>query len=115
MFSAPERNTRRGMLPPSYHLTLDARLDGATLLGGEPFAVVKLSEAAAGRVRAWRAGAAVGEAGGPARALVAANLAQPIPPRAAERPPVSVVIPVRDRSIARLLAALDADEVIVVD
>jgi mycofactocin system glycosyltransferase len=43
-----------------------------------------------------------------------ANLAQPAPP-SGPLPPVTAVIPVRDRSIARLLAALDVAEVIVVD
>jgi hypothetical protein len=102
------------MLPADFHLTLTASFEGGRLLGGEPFALVDLSERAADRIRAWAGGAPVGEDGALARALVHANLAQPVPP-ARDSPPVTVVIPVRDRSIARLLAALDADDVIVVD
>ena len=45
---------------------------------------------------------------------MAANLAQPVPPRV-PLPPVTAVVPVRDRSVARVLAALDVAEVIVVD
>ena len=102
------------MLPPDFRLTLGARFEGRTLLGGEPFAIVHLSDRAAAQIRAWAEGARVGSAGELARALVMANLAQPTPPSSG-LPPVSVVIPVRDRSIARLLAAVDAAEVIVVD
>jgi mycofactocin system glycosyltransferase len=103
------------MLPPDFRLALDARFEGRTLLGGEPFAIVHLGERAAAQIRAWVDGAPVGEGGALARALVLANLAQPTPPALASAPPVTVVIPVRDRSIARLLAALDVAEVIVVD
>jgi hypothetical protein len=105
---------QRYMLPADFHLTLTAHFEGRTLLGGEPFAVVELSARAAARIRAWTAGDPVGADGALARALVRANLAQPVAP-AGPLPDVSVVIPVRDRSIARLLAALDADDVIVVD
>jgi glycosyltransferase involved in cell wall biosynthesis len=103
------------MLPPDFGLTIDARFEGRTLLGGEPFSIVHLSERAAGQIRAWGEGAPVGDSGALARALVRANLAQPRPPAPAMTPAVTVVIPVRDRSIARLLAALDVAEVIVVD
>src|SRR4051794_24501577 len=109
-FSAAQRY----MLPADFHLTLTAHFEGRTLLGGEPFAVVELSARAAARIRAWTAGDPVGADGALARALVRANLAQPVAP-AGPLPDVSVVIPVRDRSIARLLAAVDADDVIVVD
>ena len=102
------------MLPRSFHLTLDARLEGSTLVGGEPFALVRCGDAVLERIRAWQAGAAVGEDGALARALVRANLAQPVPPKQ-PLPPVTAVVPVRDRSIAPLLAALDVAEVIVVD
>jgi len=102
------------MLPANFHLTLQARLEGTTLLGGEPFAIVRLSDEAARRVREWRDGAAVGDGGALARALVMANLAQPRPPVEA-LPQVTAVIPVRDRSLTRLLIALDVAEVIVVD
>ncbi|WP_053226197.1 mycofactocin biosynthesis glycosyltransferase MftF [Solirubrobacter soli] len=102
------------MLPADFHVTLTAHFEGRRLLGGEPFALVDLSERAAARIRSWVAGDPVGEDGALARALVAANLAQPIPPSRAA-PPVTVVIPVRDRSIAPLLHALESDDVIVVD
>src|SRR3954447_5389278 len=106
----PEPNTT---LPPDFHLTVSARLEGALLLGGEPFQIVRLSPRSLARVRAWNDGAPVGADGALARALVMANLAQPVPPPATF--PVSVVIPVRDRPVARLLAALESDDVIVVD
>jgi mycofactocin system glycosyltransferase len=98
------------MLPATFHL----RVEDAIVLGGEPFALARVSDEAARRIERWRAGEAVGDGGALARALVMCNLAQPVPPPG-ELPPVTVVVPVRDRSIARLLAALDADEVIVVD
>jgi glycosyltransferase involved in cell wall biosynthesis len=102
------------MLPPDFHLKVGARLEGRTLLGGEPYAIVHLGDRAAAQIRAWSEGAPVGDGGELARALVRANLAQPTPP-SRPSPPVSVVIPVRDRSVSRLLAALDVAEVIVVD
>ncbi len=84
------------------------------LIGGEPFQLVRLQEESLARIHAWTAGAPVGDGGALARALVMANLAQPSPP--ARSVPVSAVIPVRDRSVARLLAALEGfDDVIVVD
>ena len=67
----------------------------------------------AGSTRGARASRSATAARWPASSCMC-NLAQPVPP-AGELPPVSVVIPVRDRSIARLLSALDAAEVIVVD
>ena len=87
----PERNTP---LPPGFGLAITARREGDLLLGGEPFAIAR------------------GDAD--PRWLVMRNLAQPIPPPA-PAPPVTAVIPVRDRPIDRLLAALDVDETIVVD
>lgn len=104
----PERNTT---LPADFRLKITARMEGDLLIGGEPFALTRLSDPA--RIRAWRDGAPVGDAGQLARALVMANLAQPVPPRASF--PVTVVIPVRNRPLDRLLAALDVDEVIVVE
>jgi mycofactocin system glycosyltransferase len=102
------------MLPADFHIILTAHFEGGTLLGGEPFAIVDLSDRAAARIRGWVEGDPVGDDGALARALVRANLAQPVPPARAA-PPVSVVIPVRDRSISRLLGALESDDVIVVD
>jgi mycofactocin system glycosyltransferase len=102
------------MLPEDFHLTLTCHFEGRRLLGGEPFALVQLSERAAARIRAWVEGDPVGSGGALARELVRANLAQPVPP-SLPLGEVSVVIPVRDRSIAALLRVLDADDVIVVD
>jgi mycofactocin glycosyltransferase len=98
------------MLPANFRL----RLDGPVTMGGEPFALHRFDEADARCIEAWRDGAPVGSRRTLARALVRANLAQPVPPPG-PHPPVSVVIPVRDRSIARLLDAVEVDEVIVVD
>ncbi len=91
MLSVPEANTP---LPDGFTTSLDARREGDLLIGGEPFTIA-------------RAGAAP-------RWLVMRNLAQPIPPPCVP-PPVTAVIPVRDRAIDDLLAALDVAETIVVD
>jgi mycofactocin system glycosyltransferase len=107
-------------LPSGFRLELDpsTRLErgGAVLLGGEPFALVRLGPDQMARVQAWRDGAPVSDGGTLARVLVERNLAQPVPPPA-PLPPVTAVVPVRDRpaALARLLAALDAAETIVVD
>jgi mycofactocin system glycosyltransferase len=112
-------------LPPGFRLSIEARLerDGTLLLGGEPFALVRLTEADAASVAAWRAGAPVGDDPGArrlARALVARNLAQPVPPPASG-PAVSAVIPAHDPPVSfeRLLAALRATpevcQIVVVD
>ncbi|MDA0139601.1 glycosyltransferase [Solirubrobacter deserti] len=85
-------------------------MDGDTLLGGEPFQLVRLRPESRARIRAWEAGEPVGDGGALARDLVMANLAQPLPPPLQAK--VSVVIPTRDRTP---LAVPDADEVIVVD
>ncbi len=71
------------------------RLERDLLIGGEPFAIVR------GRLSD--------------RELIMRNLAQPEP--AGPLVPVSVVIPVRDRpaALARALAAVESDDVIVVD
>src|SRR6478735_4981054 len=107
----PEANTT---LPADFYLTVTARLIADILIGGEPFQLARLRTESLARIRAWMAGAPVGDGGSLARALVMANLAQPVPPAASFA--VSAVIPVRDRSIARLLEALEAvDDVIVVD
>ncbi len=105
-----ERNTP---LPADFRLAHFARLEGDLLVGGDPFQLVRLKPSSLTRIRAWMDGASVGEDGVLARALVMANLAQPIPPPL--RAPVSVVIPNHGRDLARLRAALDVDEVIVVD
>lgn len=103
---SPRRN-----VPSDFRLRLSARLDADTLLGGEPFQLVRLTPASVARIRAWEAGEPVGDGGALARELVMANLAQPIPPPL--RAKVSVVIPTRDR--IPLARDLDVDEVIVVD
>lgn len=103
---SPRRN-----VPSDFRLRLSARLDADTLLGGEPFQLVRLTPASLARIRAWEAGEPVGDGGALARELVMANLAQPIPPPL--RAKVSVVIPTRDR--IPLARDLDVDEVIVVD
>lgn len=103
---SPRRN-----VPSDFRLRLSARLDADTLLGGEPFQLVRLRPESLARIRAWEAGEPVGDGGALARDLVMANLAQPIPPPL--RAKVSVVIPTRDR--IPLARDLDVDEVIVVD
>ena len=55
-------------------------MDGDLLLGGEPFQLVRLKPESAAHIRAWEAGEPVGDGGALARALVMANLAQPLPP-----------------------------------
>ncbi len=102
---SPRRN-----VPAGFGLRLTARMDGDTLLGGEPFQLVRLKPESAARIRAWEAGEPVGDGGALARDLVMANLAQPLPPPLDAK--VSVVIPTRDREV---LPHVDADEVIVVD
>jgi mycofactocin system glycosyltransferase len=87
----PEANTP---LPDGFTISLTGRREGDLLIGGEPFTIAR--------------------ADAPPRWLVMRNLAQPIPPPA-PAPPVTAVIPVRDRAIDDLLAALDVAEVIVVD
>ena len=102
---SPRRN-----VPAGFGLRLTARMDGDTLLGGEPFQLVRLKPESAARIRAWEAGEPVGDGGALARDLVMANLAQPLPPPLDAK--VSVVIPTRDREV---LPQVHADEVIVVD
>ena len=102
---SPRRN-----VPAGFGLRLTARMDGDTLLGGEPFQLVRLKPESAARIRAWEAGEPVGDGGALARDLVMANLAQPLPPPLEAK--VSVVIPTRDREV---LPHVHADEVIVVD
>jgi mycofactocin glycosyltransferase len=98
--------------------------EGAVLLGGDPFAVVRLGEDHAAAVRAWRRGEPAGrepQRARLARALVATNLAQPVPPARDPGLAVTAVVPVRDRpeQLQRLLTALagtaEVDEVVVVD
>jgi mycofactocin system glycosyltransferase len=117
------------VLPSDFRLALDPAtiVHGDALLGGTPFRLVRLSAAQRAAVEAWREGAPVGEDGAFARALVHANLAQPIPPGAAGDPrasgdtgaraapepashrtgffapeDVTVVVPARDRDVTHL-------------
>src|SRR5215218_1236723 len=106
----PEPNTT---LPADFRLTLTARREADLLLGGEPFQLVRLRPETAAQIDAWENGAPVGQAGALARALVMANLAQPVPPPRTAK--VTAVIPNHGRPLDRLLQALDVDEVIVID
>ena len=114
-------------LPPGFRLDFDtgARLErgGSVLIGGEPFAIVRLEPEDARALAAWRAGAPVGDAPRGrrlGRTLVARNFALPVPPPN-DVAALTVVVPVRDRPgpLARLLAALVDDpgveRVVVVD
>src|SRR3954451_16553664 len=83
-----ERNTT---LPADFRLTLTARREADLLLGGEPFALVRLRPETAAQIDAWSEGAPVGEAGALARTLVMANFAQPVPPPRTAK--VTAVIP----------------------
>jgi mycofactocin system glycosyltransferase len=98
------------VLPSDFRLALDPAtiVHGDALLGGTPFRLVRLSAGQAATVAGWREGAPVGAEGALARALVHANLAQPIPPEAGDGAPrredVTVVVPARDRDVAHLAA-----------
>ena len=89
------------VLPSDFRLALDpatiVRRDA--LLGGTPFSLVRLTAHESAVIAAWREGAPVGEHGTLARALVHANLAQPIPPPGTELA-VTIVVPARDRDVA---------------
>ena len=102
------------MLPADFRLTLDARVRGRPPARRRAVRDRALCERGRGADPRMARRARRGRRGALARALVTANLAQPMPPPPAT-PPVTAVIPVRDRSIARVLAALDVAEVIVVD
>jgi mycofactocin system glycosyltransferase len=96
---------------------------GRRLLGGHPTRSVLLSDAGAGVLDAWVAGAPVGDRpaeGRLARRLLDAGLAHPVPPSAGGQttPEVAVVVAVRDATheLARLLEALGpGGQVVVVD
>jgi len=96
--------------------------DGMVITGGYPIRVLRLSRAGARHVAGWWDGAAVpgnAKARALARRLLDTGIAHPVPDTGqAERPEVTVVIPVRDRhaELARCLAGLaDTLRVIVVD
>ncbi|MGY1916712.1 mycofactocin biosynthesis glycosyltransferase MftF [Blastococcus sp. SYSU DS0973] len=114
-------------LPDGFAVRLDPRVrrrdGGATLLGGSPLRLLRLSPRAAALLAADRL--VVGDATSAALAarLLDAGLAHPDLPPGVGGADVTVVVPVRDRpaALARLLAALRADPgtaglpVIVVD
>ncbi|HEV8372358.1 MAG TPA: mycofactocin biosynthesis glycosyltransferase MftF [Actinomycetota bacterium] len=115
-------------LPADFGVAIDPATrvegEGAVLLGGDPFVVVRLGEDHAAAVRAWRRGEPAGrepQRARLARALVATNLAQPVPPARDPGLAVTAVVPVRDRpeQLQRLLAALagtaEVAGVVVVD
>jgi mycofactocin glycosyltransferase len=99
---------------------------GTVITGGYPIRVLRLSPAGARHVAGWWAGAPV--SGNPkaralARRLLDTGIAHPLPEQGpAEKPAVTVVVPVRDRhaELARCLAGLTGGlaggpRVIVVD
>ena len=95
---------------------------GTVITGGYPIRVLRLSPAGARHVAGWWAGAPV--PGNPkaralARRLLDTGIAHPLPEQGpAEKPAVTVVVPVRDRhaELARCLAGLTGGpRVIVVD
>src|SRR6478672_12996195 len=114
------------LVPTGYRLRPDpgARtLAGGTVItGGCPIRVLRLSPAGARHVAGWWDGTPVpgnAKARALARRLLDTGIAHPVLDRGqAERPEVTMVIPVRDRhaELARCLAGLgDARRVIVVD
>lgn len=101
------------MLRPTRGLVVGAR----TVLGGVPPRLLRLTADGAAVARSLLDGQPARSAGARAlgRRLVEAGHARSYPP-AGERPPVTVVIPVRDRDLTACLDALgDRDPVIVVD
>ena len=99
------------VIPSDFRLTLDPAtiVHGNALLGGTPFRLVRLSHAQRTAVERWREGGLVGQDGALARALVHANLAQPLPP-AGGAADVTVVVPTRDRDVAHHAGALVIDD-----
>ena len=96
--------------------------DGTVITGGYPIRVLRLSPAGARHVAGWWDGAPVpgnAKARALARRLLDTGIAHPVLDKGrAERPEVTVVIPVRDRhaELARCLAGLaGTPRVIVVD
>jgi mycofactocin glycosyltransferase len=114
-------------LPAGFGIELDAatkRLSDGSLFGGSPARVLRLTPAGDRVLAALKAGPVrSAQAGALARRLTDAGLAHPVPPSAGPPGaraalPVSVIIPVRDRTamLGRCLAALGAEyPVVVVD
>lgn len=112
------------MIPAGTRLVLDPgtrRPRPGVVTGGTPWRVLRLAPAADRLLDAWSVGTPVG--GRPAEGrlaarLVDAGLAHPRPGPPGAAPPVTVVVPVRDRAagLVATLAALDPrDDVVVVD
>src|SRR4051794_9244985 len=116
------RGARRAMIPPApagrlpagFAVRLDLRTrrrdGGATLLGGSPLRLLRLSPRARELLATGRVVVGDATTAELAARLLDAGLAHPdLPPAAADD--VTVVIPVKDRpaALARLLAALRAD------
>jgi mycofactocin glycosyltransferase len=112
-------------LPEGFGLTLDRSVrsfrEGTVLVGGHPGRLIALSRAGAEALRRWLDGATPSAATRQlGRRLVDAGMAHPVPPPQALEgaPPVTVVIPVRNRtaSLEQCLEALgDPGPVVVVD
>ncbi len=112
-------------LPSSYALDEDPATeafdDGAVLLGGSPLRLFRITERGRAQVARWKLGATIGS-NGPAqrlaRRLVSSGAFTPRPPASSLRPDdVTVVIPVRDRTVQleRALQALGGLSCVVVD
>ncbi|HET6816734.1 MAG TPA: mycofactocin biosynthesis glycosyltransferase MftF [Mycobacteriales bacterium] len=112
----------RPPLPVGFRLQADtsthASDDGLVLDGGSPWRMLRLTWRGAGLAEALLGGAPVTDVreGALARRLVDAGLAHPLPPAGAT-PPMTAVVPVRDRAreLDRCLAELQSLPVVVVD
>jgi mycofactocin system glycosyltransferase len=112
-------------LPDGFAIELDAGvkwLGDRVLLGGAPPRILRLSARATVLLASGRLTVTDATSAALARSLLDAGAAHPRPVPGGPRPPVSVVIPVRDRAPAlrRLLGALDGtlpagSEILVVD
>jgi mycofactocin system glycosyltransferase len=109
-------------LPHGFAIVLDPqtrRIDEDALIGGMPARVMRLSSAGRGALAELLEGPIRTEASASlARRLTDAGLAHPVPAVLAERPDLTVLIPVRDRPIEldRCLRTLgDAYPVVIVD
>src|SRR3954468_18350064 len=92
---------------------------GATVWGGTPWRLLRLSAAGADLAGALLGGQPVTDAAGGAlaRRLVESGLAAPVPPAGVEPAEIEVVVPARDRpgALGRCLTALTGLPVTVVD